>query len=366
VACFFVWAVLLLGLWAGCGGGGTDGGETALPEASPTPEPTPTRTWEMGFYPTPPRLTVPEVLQTINLMSNRAELAVIHEELPWTDLIQGTDINTILDNQKQGLLDYLRAKGLRILFMADLTDGLSRGQEPPKLRALNRSITEPAVQQLYRDYVLAFVARFEPEYIGLTAETNLVRAAASPAVYAAMVQAANDAAEDLRAANVTAPLLISVQVETAWGVLFGSGPYQGIERDFVDFPFMQMLGLSSYPYFAYATPEDIPADYYQRLLNGRSLPALVCEGGWTSASVATIASSPQIQARYITRQAELLDSIQALAVAQTLFVDIDLEALEISVPDNLYLFVSLGLMDDTFTAKPALAVWDNLFARPRM
>ena len=60
---------------------------------------------------------------------------------------------------------------------------------------------EPAVQAVYRSYVLAAARKLNPEFIGLAAETNLIRAAAPPAVYAAVVRAANDAAADLRAAG---------------------------------------------------------------------------------------------------------------------------------------------------------------------
>jgi hypothetical protein len=136
-------------------------------------------------------------------------------------------------------VNYLRGKGLQLYFMADLTDGLSRSEEAPQLRALGRSLTEPAVQQVYRDYVLAVARKLNPEFIGLAAETNLIRAVAPPALYDAVVRAANDAAADLRAAGAGASLMFSVQVETAWGVLGGTGPYAGVERDFTDFPFVQ-------------------------------------------------------------------------------------------------------------------------------
>jgi len=347
----FSWSKLL----QGCGGGGP-GGETPPPDR--------TRTWEMGFFYTPPRFDVASVLRTIDTFSPRSELVVIHEELPWADLIHGVSPDTILDDTKVDLVNYLRSKGQRLFFMADLTDGLSRAEEAPQLRGLGRSIAEPEVQQLYRDYVLAVARKLQPDYLGLAAETNLIRQAAAPAVYDAVVQAANDAAADVKAAGVLAPLLISVQVETAWGVLVGSGPYLGAEIDFADFPFLQILGLSSYPYFGYAQPEDIPVDYYIRIFNGRSLPAMVCEGGWTSASVGGIASSPDAQARYIARHAVLLDSIAAEAVAQTLFADIDLASVP-NPPANLPLFTSIGLVDVDFGAKPALAAWDALFVRRR-
>jgi hypothetical protein len=99
--------------------------------------------------------------------------------------------------------------------------------------------------------------------------------------------------------------MFSVQVETAWGVLGGTGPYAGVERDFTDFPFVQLLGLFSYPYFSFARAEDLPTHYYSRLLNSRTLP----------------------------------------------------------VPPNLALFTHIGLTDSDFQAKPALAARDALFAR---
>ena len=344
-----------LAILAACGGG-------AAPAVQGPPAQA-TRTWLMGFSPTPPRPTAAVVLQGIDLWSRRAELAAIHEELPWTDLLAGMSPDAILDRDKVQLVGYLRGKGLKLYFMADLTDGLSRGEEAPQLRALGRSLTDPAVQQAYRSYVLAVVRKLNPEYLGLVAETNLIRAAAPPALYAAVVQAANDAAADLRSAGATAPLIASVQVETAWGLLGNGGGYQGVERDFADFPFMQTLGLSSYPYFAFAQPEDLPADYYSRLLNGRALPVMVVEGGWTSAAVGSVQSSPDLQARYVTRHASLLDGIGARGVVQLEFADIDLSSVPAPVPPNLPLFAQISLADSAFTPKPALAAWDALYAR---
>lgn len=197
--------------------------------------------WRLGFSALPPRPTTAAVLQGIDLWSQRAELAAIHEELPWTDLLAGMSPDDILDRDKVQLVAYMRAKGLQLYFMADLTDGLSRGEEAPQLRALGRSITEPAVQQVYRNYVLAVERKLHPEIIGLAAETNLIRAAAPSAVYAAVVTATNGAAADLGAAGSAATLMFSVQVETAWGLLGGNGNYVGVEQDFTDFPFVQML-----------------------------------------------------------------------------------------------------------------------------
>jgi hypothetical protein len=340
---------------AACGGGSIS--------PAPAPPPVPTRTWAMGFSPFPPRLTVEAVIQGIDLWSRRADIAIIHEELPWTDLLAGMSADAILDRDKVQLVQYIRSKGVqRLVFMGDLNDGLAREREAPQLRAAGRSITEPAVQRLYRDYLLAVDRKLAPEVIGLVAESNLIRAAA-PTLYPAVRQTANDTAAALRGAGTRAALMASVQVEAAWGRLGGSGSYTGIEADFADFPFLQVLGLSSYPYFGWSTPEDLPLDYYTRLRGGRSVPVMVVEGGWTSAAAGSIASTPERQARYIARHAELLDAVGARGWLQILFADVDLAALPPPLPANLPLFAKLGLTDSNFAAKPALAAWDALFAR---
>jgi hypothetical protein len=271
--------------------------------------------------------------------------------------------DAILDRDKVQLVQYIRSKGVqRVVFMGDLNDGLAREREAPQLRAAGRSITEPAVQRLYRDYLLAVDRKLAPEVIGLVAESNLIRVAA-PALYPAVRQTAIDTAAALRTAGTRATLMASVQVEVAWGRLGGSGSFVGIETDFTDFPFAQMLGLSSYPYFGWSTPDDLPPDYYQRLLAGRSTPVMVVEGGWSSAGAGSFSSTPERQARYIARHAELLDAVSARGWLQLQFADIDLASLPPPLPANLPLFATLGLMTSAFAPKPALAAWDALYAR---
>ncbi len=343
-----------------CGGGTSVNGSNS---PSPTPEPPATRTWRMGFSGNPSRPDAVTLLRGVDVWSQRAELAIIHEELPWTELLRGTSADAILDRDKLPLVQYYRNKGLQVAFMGELNDGMARQREAPQLLQAGRSITDPAVQRLYRDYMLAVARKLRPDYLGLAAETNLVRAIAPAPLYAAVVQAANACATDLRNAGVSAPLLCSVQVETAWGKLGVSGPYAGIATDLRDFAFMQRVGLSSYPYFAWAQPEDLPVDYYSRPLASVKLPAMVLEGGWSSASFGTVSSTPEAQARYQRVHARLLDSIHAQGLIQLMFADLDLSAWPQPQPESLPLFAHIGLTDSNLAPKPALAEWDALFAR---
>jgi len=347
-----------------CGGKGA-----SSPTPSSTQPPAATRSYRMGFGNTPPKDDQADAEAAVEMAAKREDAAIFHFGLPYQDLLSGTTATQEVTSQYLPLAQYYRSQGLAIWVTFDVTDGLDRTQEDPTLTALGRSITDPAIQAVYRDFVQTFVAVIQPDEVGLAAETNLIRIAAAPAVYQAVVTMTNAAAAELQAQWPALPIYVTVQVDTAWGRLQGNDIYLGVEQDFADFPFIRSLGLSSYPYLAgFTDPAQIPLDYYQRLLNGRTLPLFVAEGGWTSAKVDAgaiqVQSSPAIQAAYITRQGQLLDTAQAVAVFQLTFADIDLSTYP-SEPSGatLPLFTCNGLVDDDLNPKPALAAWDALFDR---
>lgn len=326
---------------------------------SVAPRPLVPRTFRMGFSGIPPKPDFAVALAALDLWTRRADAAIMHFEPPWDSLLAGFPADSAVLIQHRPLVDYYRAKGLSLVVTLDATNGLDRSAESPALVAAGRSITEPAVQQIYRAYAVAVDTLLDPDFLGLAAETNLIRTAAPPALYSALVQMVNGAAADVRAADASVPLYVSVQVETAWGRFGGTG-YLGIATDLADFSFAQAIGLSSYPYLGgFGTPEELPLDYYSRLT---ALPKLVVEGGWTSDTA--MASTPAEQARYLRRQAALLDEARAVAAFQLTFTDLD----STFFPPGtiLPLFAYLGLVDVDLDPKPALATWDSILARPRL
>jgi hypothetical protein len=323
----------------------------------------------MGFSPIPPKPDVFVLFAALEMWTQRADAGILHVELPWDSLLAGVPAETLVRRDPLGVANYYRAKGLEVVVTLDATNGLDRTSEAPALVAAGRSLAEPEVQAAYRAYAVATDTILRPLHMGLVAETNLIRAATVFAgrayIYSAVVAAANAAAADIRAVDSTTPLSVSVQVETAWGALQGTGVYEGIATDLADFPFVQAVGLSSYPYLGgFADPDSVPLDYYARIAEQAALPVLVVEGGWTSVDVGPAQSSPEEQARYVRRHAALLDSARAVGVFQLTFADFDLASLPSPVPPNLALFAYLGLVDKDLAPKPALAVWDSLFDLP--
>src|SRR5262249_11649940 len=101
-----------------------------------------------------------------------------------------------------------------------------------------------------------------------------------------------------------------------------------------------------------------------RVLAGRALPVMVVEGGWISETAGNIVSTPDKQARYVMRHADLLDSVHAAGLIQLGFADVDLSTLPPNLVSVIAPFATLGLTDSSFNPKPALAAWDALFYRP--
>jgi hypothetical protein len=331
---------------------------TACSNGSDPAMPTATRSYTMGASWFPPRQDLATALRVADLLPAHADRALIQATVPWDELLNGQSADALVRANELGLADYHRRTGLQIVVNIDATDGLNRAQDAAPLVARGRTLADPAVQQLYRSYVLAIDALLQPERLGLAAETNLVRALAPAALYAGLRQAANAAAADLRAAGSTTSLFVTVQVELAWGRPAAS--FVGVDTDRTHFPFAAALGLSSYPHLGgFTDPDAVPPDYYARLAGNPPLPLLAIEGGWPSDAGSGVASSPDMQRRYIRRQAALLDQARAVAWFQITFTDLD----DAAWPAGVRPFARLGLVDAALQPKPALTDWDEVLMR---
>lgn len=330
-------------------------------------DPIPSRTYYMGFQNSAPRYdNIDFVLQALSLWTPRADAAMITTEVPWKQLLDGVTVNNYVLSEYKGLVDYYRSLDLKLWVYIDPQNGLDRTSDALELKAVSKSIADADIQLLYQKFVVAMDSILHPDHLGLALETNLIRDAATAAIYNGVKKAANDVALLIKARNPNVPLSVSVQADHAWGKLVG-GTYKGIEEDFTDFPFTQELGISSYPYFGFEKPTDIPTNYYLRLLDGREISVAITEGGWASASINTpnisFISSPELQKDYIQHHGLLLDNVKATALFQLVFTDIDIGSLPADVPASIQYFSSLGLVDINLQPKPALKEWDNLFKK---
>jgi hypothetical protein len=325
------------------------------------------RSYRMGFQNSAPKPDLNLAIQSLSLWTPRADAAMISTELPWDSLLMGVDPVNYVVNNYLALANYYRSKNLKLWVYMDPENGLNRSADADKLVAMGKSIAAPAMQQVFQRFVFVMDSILRPEHLGLALETNLIRGIAPDSIYQGVKSAANAAATKVRTYDPNVKMSVSVQADYAWGALGGTG-YTGVAKDFVDFPFIQEVGISSYPYFDFNSPADIPLDYYSKLVQGKSFPVFVSEGGWTSQSIIgfsgqLINSSTAVQEQYISRQSQLLDQAQAIALFQLTFTDIELSSLPSTVNPTIKYFTYLGMVDSLLNPKPALTEWDSLFQR---
>ena len=313
----------------------------------------------MGFAAIPPRPDLGTILQTIDAFKSRSDVALILTSPPWDSAPRRKPPDRLVANDQVGLANYFRGLGLRVMVSIDPTDGLDRSRDAPALVAAGRSLAEPAIQQLYRRYVVAMDTLVRPDLLGIASRDQPGARDRAGGALPGRGRGGQRRGRGRARFDTATRLFATVQVEVAWGGLVPASGYVGIAQDRSDFPFAQAIGLSSYPYFTVAEPESLPETYYSRLVEGSPLPVLVIEGGWPSESFGSIVSSAEKQRRYIVRHTALLDRAGAIAWFQLTFTDLDLAYF----PPGVAPFARLGLVTDAFAPKPALAEWDAVFAR---
>jgi hypothetical protein len=327
------------------------------------------RPFLMGFQASAPRFDFDLLLQSLDLWvtnDEAADAAMITTEVPWEALLSGKRASDYVNENYTGLVQYYRQHNLKLWVYIDPANGLNRASDAQALVAAGRSIANEDMQAIYKRFVIVMDSILKPEHLGLALETNLIRAASPQNIYTGIKKASAEVAADLRSRNSAAMISVSVQADVAWGSLQGTFQYEGIAQDLIDFPFMNEMGISSYPYFGYDDPKDIPDDYYSKLADQSGLPVFVSEGGWTSRSITgpnnkQITSSNDEQVDYFYKQEKMLRAANATGWFSLTFTDIDLTAIPSGVDPSIQYFAYLGVVDKDLKPKPAFKVWKDIF-----
>lgn len=348
--------VLLLVLAAvGCNG---DDGAGVQPRGEP-------RTYAVGWAPIAPRADVALVVALMDSIARVSDITIMQQPVPWPELFAGASFDSLVED-RGNVADYLRARGMDIIFLVDPLYGLDRTQEDPGLVAAGRSILEPEIRATHEEWVRRIAARIRPAYFGLASEINTLAAHGDPALYTEIRDLVNTLAPQIRTASPGTKVFVSFQVDEANGAIHA----EPIDHfDLIDDYDIDALGLSSYPVFFFDSPADIPADYFARFDAATDLPLLMVEGGWSSQSVpwSPRPSSHQQQIEFLRRYERMLDGVRAEAWVMLTFTDLDVNALGLP-PDQaqgLANFAYMGILDVNLKRKPAYAEWQRIHARPR-
>ncbi len=249
-------------------------------------------------------------------------------------------------NQEVGV-----AAGLEVLpvtgFHRDLDGGL----------AVTVDFGAPAQRDAFVQTLLAFVAEYRPSYLGVGNEVNRVWEE-DPSAYAAWVEALPELVAAVHQVSPGTRVFATFQYEFLRGLDRITGEQRTEDWSPLEAaaPYLDLVAFTSYPYFAFESPEDVPDDYYAAIAEHTDRPVGFTELGWPSApilpllgsSLEGLGGSPSEQAEFIRRLGSLLAGIEPAFAMWVWAYD---------TPAVGPTFESLGLSAVDGTAKPALEAW---------
>lgn len=207
-------------------------------------------------------------------------------------------------------------------------------------------------QQFYIDSAADFAATYQPAYLGLGIEVNLLYEQA-PQDFELFVSLFDRVATAVKRESPRTKLFTVFQLEHMKGLqggLFGgvNDPEQAQWALLERFPRADLIAFTSYPSLIYQAPADIPADYYSEIHTHTGKPIALTEVAWPSAIVPTgWESSEAEQAEFVRTLFELTEATEFELIIWSFLYDPN-----INLPFN-----SMGLRRPDGTAKPAWEAW---------
>ena len=359
----------------------TEGQPTQQPTLPPTQPPNTAvprevfdfSTTAFGFFPTPPEPDPRSTTKTIKAMKDHADVLLFQEPVPWTDFVDGADVESSSITRIADLTDYIQFYGMQPIMVVDPLNGLNRREFqgiPEEWEAADFST--PEVRKAYQNFAVRLAREFQPRYLGLASEINTYLDAYP-----------EDGEQFLSLYQETYAAVKEVSPDTQVFVTFqwddlnrldGDGERFDIKWDQVEAfePRLDIWAISSYPHFFFDSPSDVPEDYYTPLLKRTEKPLAVAEGGWTSQEAGGRPGTPDGQVEHLHRIDRQLGDRLVFWI-NLLYADLDWPAYSAIFAEqgmeedmnSLSNFIYLGLVETDGTPKPALKAWDELRAESR-
>jgi hypothetical protein len=321
-----------------------------------------------GFFPVPAEVTLESVFATYWAMGQHADVVWFQEDVPWTDFVQGVDGESKLINDFREAANLAGAHNLEAIYLVDPLNGLDRRQFFGLPTGWQASFTNPDVRRAYLNYSLRLVREFRPRYLGLASEINTY-AEANPDDFQHFLSLYRETYAAIKAEAPETQVFVTFQWEQLNGLVGGVGSPYEIKWEQVEIfePQLDLWVISSYPFIAFQSGHDIPADYYTPLLTRTSKPLAVAEGGYISRQTQGVSGKPQDQVDYLNAVHDQLGPRLDFWI-YLLLNDMNQaswnkhmrqEGLSDTDVNTLGHFVSVGLCEQGGQPKPALAVWDS-------
>ncbi len=345
--------------------------------ASPFPDPTYTPEASVfdsgrtayGFFPTPPEVSLESVFEHIKVMGRHADVSLVQESIPWTDFVDGIDVELQKITDMKNARTLSLANNLDSIYIVDPLNGFNRREFMGLPDDWEASFGNPDVRSAYVNFTLRILREFKPRYLGLASEINTYMES-HPEDAENFLSLYQETYTAIKAESPETQVFVTFQWEQLnnLGGFENTGAHNQIQWDQIEIfePQLDLWVISSYPFIAYRTGAEIPADYYIPLLSRTDKPLAVAEGGFISKQTGQLPGNPQDQVDYLnaihSQLGERLDFWIYLLLSDLNEDSYARFFRQQGIKENdittLGFFVNVGLLEKDGTPKPALHVWD--------
>lgn len=330
-----------------------------------------------GFFPSPPEVSLQSIFRLYEDLARHADFVLFQHPIPWEDFASGVDGDSQNRTDIRNQMTLAVQHDLEAVYVVDPLNGLNRREFAGLPDGWEAGFANPNVRAAFTNYTLWIVRQFRPRYLGLASEINTYMDA-HPEDAANFVSLYHSVYALVKAEAPDTQIFVTFQWEdlnNLWEFAAEGRRAYETNWDQVEIfePNLDLWVISSYPFVAFPSAADIPADHYTPLLTRTSKPLAVAEGGFPSLAAPPFPGDEQSQVDYLKAVHTQLGGDRLAFWVYLLLSDLNPDSYAKMMRQQgssegdiqtLGLFTSVGLQALDGSPKPALEVWDSFRNMP--
>ncbi len=322
------------------------------------------RSFEMGFSSLPGQGTEDAYVDTFKLAGENGEIILLQRAPPWDEFRPGAEVaaETLrLTSQEKSLAE---ENGLQIFVAVDPLDAADRA----RLAGLPEDLAgagfdNPDVRAALTSYAKYLALNLKPRYMALGVEVDLYYDARPEDFpnFVSLYFEAYDAVKDLSPETLVFPTFQLENMEDRLSPKAEPVTRWHLVQQFE--PKLDVLAVSTFPSFVFATPDDIPRDYYSHLglLLDRPIPIGIASMGYSSgASRDDLNQGTEEEQESFVRR--VLEDAEGMGMIFVIWFASGDPSFATDPPFDLLRHI--GLLRADGSEKPAWKVWAQAADRP--
>lgn len=340
------------------GGCGSDAKGSLSSRPEPAGEPRP---FLLGLSSVPQRPTDDAYRQAFELAASLGEVIMIQRAPAWSEFVPGGEISDRTERLTRFERDLARDNKLKLFLAVDPTDPADRGRLaalPDDLRG--RDFSDGRVRSAFISYAKYLALNYKPAYMALGVEVDMFFYRRGDAAFRNFQSLYFEAYDAVKSVSPSTRVFPTFQYESVQAVLGTGEPAQAAWALVGRFePKLDAVAVSSFPGFAYASVDRLPANYFSQLKTRFQQPLILSSIGWTSGPSLEGASLDGEQASFLRRTMAEAEALQVELVVWYLGRDIE------DAPQPAFSpLATMGLYRADGGPKATSLIWRSYLNRP--